>query len=81
MKDWEHIGTESPAGGDLSRVPSWVKAALSKMYAKDSGVFRMAAYRNRLIMLKGRIFRYAVGCGGQAGQYRSYYRRKRSARK
>ncbi len=65
----------------MSRVPRWVKDALSKMYAKDMDVFRRAAYRNRLIVLKGKTFRYAIGCGGQAGQYRSYYRRKRSARK
>ena len=77
LKDWEHIGSESPAGGDMSRVPSWVNDALSNMYAKDMDVFRRAAYKNRLITLKGKTFRYAIACGGQAGQYRSYYRRRR----
>ena len=77
MKDWEHIGSESPAGGDMSRVPNWVKNALSKMYAKDHNIFRRACYENRPIMLKGKTFRYLIGCGGQAGQYRDYFRRKR----
>ncbi len=81
MSKWEHIGSESPAGGDLSRVPSWVEDALSQMYAKDMDVFRRACYEERPIMLKGKTYRYAIGCGGQAGQYRSYYRRKRRTSK
>ena len=81
MKGWEHIGSESPAGGNMSRVSNWVTDALSKMYAKDMDVFRRSTYQNRPIMLKGKTYQYAIGCGGQAGQYRSYYRRKRSTGK
>ena len=81
MQGWEHIGSESPAGGNMSRVPYWVNDALSQMYAKDADVFRRACYEDRLIMLRGKTYQYAIGCGGQAGQYRSYYRRKRSTGK
>ena len=47
------------------------------MYAKDMDVFRRACYENRPITLKGKTYRYKIVCGGQAGQYRNYLRRKR----
>ena len=65
----------------MSRVPNWVEDALSQMYAKDMDVFRRACYEERPIMLKGKTYRYAIACGGQAGQYRQYYRRKRRTSK
>ena len=76
-REWELIGTESPAAAETSRVPKWVDDALSGMYKRDSGIFRKAQAEGRRIHLTGRNYRYAITCEGQAGQYRKFYRRKR----
>ena len=80
MSAWEHIGSESPAGSDMSGVPSWIKDALIQMY-KEKDIFRRAAEVGRPINLKGKTYRYAIACNGQAGQWRDYYRRKRRTKK
>ena len=47
------------------------------MYGRDPGIFRTAQAEGRRIVLTGKKYRYAITCEGQAGQYRSFYRRKR----
>ncbi len=76
-RKWELIGTESPVGAQTSDVPGWVTDALSRMYERHPGIFRTAEAEGRRIFLTGKNYRYAITCEGQAGQYRSIYRRKR----
>ena len=50
------------------------------MYEGDPAIFRRAQAEVRRIHLTGMKYRYAITCEGQAGQYRSFYRRKRVER-
>ena len=72
-EDWEHIGHESYSGRDMSQVPDWVIASLSKLDLHH------AASRS-FYQLVGRNFRYIVAPSGQGAPIVDIYRKKRPAR-
>ena len=69
-KDWEHIGHESYSGRDMSQVPDWVIASLSKLDLHH------AASRS-FYQLVGRNYRYIVAPSGQGATNLDIYRKKR----
>lgn len=72
-KDWEHIGHESCSGRDMSQVPDWVIASLSKLDLHH------AASRS-FYQLVGRNYRYIVAPSGQGVTNLDIYRKKRPVR-